>query len=168
MTEIYHAGSQRLKVRAIAIFSLLVALVALWVGWGLFQTYGLRPADGGMLAPLSTRIALGGGVAALGIAFAAGMAVYGRCYVTSMRHDPAGQRLHFTTIGLIAGTERSCPLSAVESADYVAGQAHNTGGVSVNAPWIKLRIAGQKLPLILDAQGVFPDPSLAERLLKLR
>ena len=49
---------------------------------------------------------------------------------------------------------------------YHAGRMDNPGGVSVDAPWFSLRLRGRSWPLIVDAQGDFPDPELAARLLK--
>lgn len=166
MTQIYAAGGQLIKVRAMMILSLVCALAAIWWGWDLFQTQGLRPADGGVLAPLGTRLAWGVSVASLGIAFAAAMWVYGRLYVSGLRFDEAAHTLHFRTVGFVGGREAVVPESDVLGSTYQPGQSLNTGGVSVDAPWIKVTIQGKRLPLILDAQGVFSDISLAARLLK--
>lgn len=166
MIQIYAAGAQLIKVRAMMILSLVVALAAIWWGWDLFQTQGLRPADGGVLAPLGERLAWGIGVASLGIAFTAAMWVYGRLYVSSLRFDEATRALHFRTVGFLGGSDAVIPQSDVLGSTYQPGKSPNTGGVSVDAPWIKVAIQGRRLPFILDAQGVFPDASLAARLLK--
>ncbi len=168
MVEVYRAGTQLLKVRAIMLFALACALGAIWWGWDLFQPHGLRPADGGALAPLGTRLALGLGLAALGIAFAAAMWAYGRLYVSRLRYERGSDRLLVRTLGFVGGRETPYPASDVVSSTYVAGRYDNPGGVSVDAPWMSLRMAGRRWPLIVDAQGVFPDRELAARLLQPR
>jgi len=166
MTKIYAAGTQLIKVRAMMIFSLVCALAAIWWGWDLFQTQGLRPADGGVLAPFGTRLAWGGSVAGLGIAFAAAMWVYGRLYVSALRFDETAHALHFRTVGFVGGSDLVCSEPDILGSTYQPGQTLNTDGVSVDAPWIKVAIKGKRLPLILDAQGEFSDIPLARRLLK--
>jgi len=167
MTEIYRAGSQLIKVRAIMLLSLASAVAACWYGWVIFQSYGLRPADGGVLAPLGTRLAFGGGIALLGLAFAAGMALYGRLYATRIDYDEAAGALHIRTAGFVTGAESVHPVSDVLESDWMAGRFDNPAGVSVDAPWIKLRLSGRSWPLIVDAQGRFPDRALAAKLLRL-
>ena len=168
MIEIYRAGWQLTKVRGVMIMALACAIGGCWWGWDLFQTYGLRPADGGTLAPLGTRLALGLFLALLGIAFAAGMWIYGKLYAGAIRFDEAADMLHVHTIEYIfGGRDIAFPPSAIDAADWHEGQSDFGRGVSVDAPWFSLRIAGRRLPLILDAQGLFPDRVLAARLLRL-
>ncbi len=169
MTLIYRAGFQLLKVRAVMLMGLAAAVVGCWVGWDLFQTYGIRPADGGQLASLPVRLAWGLTVAALGLAFAAGMAAYGTLYVGTIRYDAAAGTLHIRTVELIlTGRKRVVPLSGVKGSNRREGRLDNPGGVSVDAPWLALQLKGRRWPLIVDAQGHFPDRALAARLLKLR
>ena len=168
MTEVYRAGGQLLKVRAFMLVSLAAALASSWYGWDLFQTFGLRPADGGVLAPLGTRLAWGLSVASLGIIFAAGMWAYGRVYVSAMRFDEAADMLHVRTVGFIGGRDTIYPARDVLGSTYHEGRLDNDEGdlvgVTVDAPWITLRMAGKSWPLIVDAQGEFPDRALAARL----
>jgi len=168
MTLVYRAGFQLLKVRAVMLMGLAAAVVGCWQGWDLFQTYGIRPADGGQLASLPVRLAWGLGVAALGLAFAGGMALYGTRYVGSIRYDEAAGTLHIRTVEFIlTGRKRVVPLSAVKGARRKQGRLANPGGVSVDAPWLALDLKGGRWPLIVDAQGHFPDRALAAELLKL-
>lgn len=166
MTEIYAAGSQLVKVRGMMLLSLACALGGLWWGWDLFQTVGLRPADGGVLAPLGTRLGWGLGVALGGVAFAGGMWAYGRAYVSAVRFDPAAGTLHVRTTGFLGGGETVYAERDVLGSTYQPGEAMSGRGIAVDAPWIKIRIRGRRVPLILDAQGRFPDAALAARLLK--
>ena len=175
MTEIYRAGSQLIKVRVIMLVSLIAAGASSWYGWDLFQTYGLRAADGGVLAPLSTRLALGLFVASLGILFAYGMWFYGRLYASAIRYDEAADALHFRTVGFVGGGEAVHPAATVLGADYHEGRFDNRngllyesgGGVSVDAPWFSVKLEGRRWPLILDARGYFTNRALAAKLLKL-
>lgn len=168
MTLIYRAGFQLLKVRAVMLMGLAGAVAGCWYGWDLFQTYGIRPADGGQLASLPVRLAWGLTVAALGLAFAAGMAAYGTLYVGSIRYDEATGTLHIRTVEfLLTGRKHIVPLSAIKGSDWQHGRFDNPGGVSVDAPWISLAVKGRTWPLIVDAQGHFPDRALAAKVLKL-
>jgi hypothetical protein len=167
MTEIYRAGWQLTKVRFVMVLALACAIGGCWWGWDIFQTYGIRPADGGVLAPFGTRLAFGGGVALLGLAFLVGMWFYGKLYVGSARYDQAHNLVHLRTIELIfGGRDLAFPPSAVEGADWHEGKNYSYR-LPVDAPWFSIRIAGRRWPLILDAQGRFPDPALIARLLKL-
>ncbi|MGZ8312706.1 MAG: hypothetical protein ACXWU1_05645 [Allosphingosinicella sp.] len=163
---IYRAGRQLWKVRAMMLLSLACAAGGAWWGWDLFSTYGLRPADGGELASLPERLAWGLVVSSLGFAFAAGMWAYGQLYVSAIRFDEEADRLLVRTVGFLAGRVRSYARSDVIESGYHAGRMDNPGGVSVDAPWFSLRLRGRRWPLIVDAQGDFPDPELAARLLR--
>lgn len=168
MTEIYRAGWQLTKVRGVMVMALACAVGGCWWGWDLFQTYGLRPADGGALAPLGTRLALGLFLASLGLAFAAGMWIYGKLYAGSVRFDEAADLIHVRTIEyIVGGRDIAFPPSAVRGANWHEGRSDFANGVSVDAPWFGIRVAGRRWPLILDAQGHFPNRALAARLLKL-
>jgi len=168
MKLIYRAGRQLLKVRAIMLLALVSAVVSTWYGWDLAQTYGIRPADGGRLASLPVRLAWGISVASLGIAFAVGMWAYGKLYAGSIRYDEAAGALHVRTVEFIlGGRDLVYPLAAIEGSSWREGRFDNPAGVSVDAPWIALRVKGRRWPLIVDAQGEFPDRALAARVLGL-
>lgn len=152
MEPIFSAGRQAWKVRLIQWIAVVVAPAASWSGWLIARTYGLRPADGGVLAPLAVRLAFGGGVAALGAAFVAGMWIYGRCYVMAAAVDETRGVLDVTLAGLLVSSRLEVPLDAVEGSTYHAGRSR-TGDVTVNAPWVSVRLRGRWLPLIIDTQG---------------
>ena len=171
MTLIYRATSQVWKVRAMMWLSLVVAIWFAWWGWDMLQTYGIRPADGGVLAPLWQRLAWALFLWVFGFSFLGGMWLYGTVYVSSLWVDEAAGRLQIRTLGFIGsfgGWRQSYRLNDVVGADYHAGQFDNPGGVSVDAPWISVRIRGRKWPLIVDVQGHFPDRKLAAKVLRLR
>ena len=170
MTELYRARRGVWKVRAMMWLSLVVAVwFCLW-GWDLFQTYGTRPADGGVLAPLGVRLAWLLFLPALGLAFLAGMWLYGGLYVTALLVDEPAGKLHVRTIGFIGslgGRRETYALVDVVGTDFNEGKLDNPGGVSVDASWFSLRIRGRKWPLIVDAQGSLLDREVAARVLRL-
>ncbi len=166
MVDIYRAGFQLTKVKAMMILAALVALAGLYWGWSLFNSVGLSPGDGygGVLAPVGVRLAWGLTVAALGLAFLAGMWVYGRHYATRIRYDQAADALHVETLEFLANRNKVYSVADVVGAGYQHGRVEGEG---VKAPWFTLRVQGRRWPLVVDAQGIFPDRELAERLLKL-
>ena len=164
MVDVYRAGFQLTKVKAFMIVALLCAAGALYWGWDLFNTYGTAPGDGGVLAPIGQRLAWGLGVAGLGVALLAGMWFYGCLYATRIRYDPAADALHIGTLQLLATRFKVHAASDVLGSSYHHGRMEGEG---VEAPWFTVRLEGRRYPLIVDAQGVFPDRELARRLLKM-
>jgi hypothetical protein len=158
MIEIYKAGNQARKVRFAMLLSLACALGGSWWGLALLRTPAATPAEDGTL--------WGPVVAGLGIAFAVGMWLYGRLYVRDISFDPGLQMLHIRTLGMFGAQRLDFPPSDVVRSTYFDGRLDNPVGVSVDAPWFNIWVRGQRWPLILDAQGVFPDPQLSRRLLK--
>jgi hypothetical protein len=169
MIDLFHSGSQTRAVRFVMILSLLVAAGCCWGGYALFQSYGLSPGDGGVLAPLGTRLSWGMGVAALGLATAWGMWLYGRNYVRSIRYDPHAQVLHIRTLGMFGDGVAAVPVGRVRRSTFRGGRMAGMGDfadVSVNAPWFSMKVEGRALPYILDAQGRFNDPQFLARLIR--
>ena len=164
MIDIYRAGWQLTKVKALTLFTVPVAAGALYWGWDLLTSYGLRPADGGVLAPLWQRLLWAGFVAGFGLAILAGMWVYGRRYLARVRYDEAADALHVFTLEFLASRRRIVPAVEVLGGNYVDGRMEDAG---VDAPWYFLHLKDRPV-LVLDAQGVFPDRELAEKLLKIR
>jgi hypothetical protein len=165
MEAIYSAGRQAWKVRFMALVALAAFAGAAWAGWEIARSYGVRPADGGVLKPLAVRLAFGGFVAALGAVFVAGMWIYGRCYVMEAAVDEKRGVLGIVLAGLLVRSRLEVPLDAVEGSTHHAGRS-STGDIAVNAPWVSVRLRGRRLPLIVDGQGEFLHPELlAEHLL---
>lgn len=163
MVLLFDARRQARKVRGVMLFSLASAVLSVRAGVHLAQTYGLNPADGGVLAPLPVRLAWGAGVALLGVGFAAGMWLYGRCYVARLELDEATQQLHVYTLRFFGTARQMCDVS-----DVMGGRRHRgkftTLWLRVDALWRTLRIAGRWLPLILDLQGEVLHPGWMRRL----
>jgi hypothetical protein len=145
---LYSAGRQVTMVWLVNGLALLCAVGSSWAGVYLAQTYGLQPADGGVLHPLAVRLAMGATVASLGLGFLAGMLVYARCYVVQITAAGDGAvRIRLLWPGLQL---------QVTAADLVSRQAHagrSQGRISVNAPWLALHPRDRHLPLIVDEQG---------------
>jgi hypothetical protein len=153
-------------VRAVLWFALLACLACLKWGYDLSQSYGLSPGDGGELRPLAERLAWGGFVALLGLLFAGGMLLYAQLYINRVWFDEPKQMLVFETLRAWGAGRFQTAVKDVMGSRYHAG-ALDTGKHTVNAPWYFIRLRGRRLPLILDGQGLLPQPTLAKRLLNL-
>jgi hypothetical protein len=164
MIPIFDAGRQLWKIRMIGALSLVVAAMLVWLGAGIVAHYGEAPGEGGALAPLATRVVLGGLVIALGAAFPVGMWIYGRCYVLSAALDDASRRLRITHPGLFLRSSREVAAGELEEPRYHDGRM-DTHRMRVDAPWYSLRLRGRRLPLLLDAQGDFLDRERVSRVL---
>jgi len=152
MTVIFENRRQTRKVRLVVLLLLLpFSAGMMWWGWNLAQTYGLSPGDGGVLRPLSERIAVGGLVGGLGLVVGIAIMIYAAHYAVRMVRD--GDRLLIETLApWVLGTwHHEFPVAQVEGSSFHEGRL-NTYKHSVNAPWRTLRIAGQRFPFILDAQ----------------
>lgn len=163
MRTIFDAGRQRWKIWFVLLISLICGVTLVWLGGWLFRTYGLEPADGGVLKPLMSRILIGVAFAVPGIAIIAGILLYMRCYVTRIEADDAAGGFLVT----LAGLRRRLAVSPddVVRVSYSDGIAH-AGGISVNAPWYSLRLRGRRFPLIVDMQGDFLDQHAVDRLIE--
>jgi hypothetical protein len=135
VTPLYRAGRQLTKVRAIMLLSLACAALALWSGIALVQV--------------------------LGIAFLASMWIYGCCYVAAIDFDPETQQLQLHTVRFWGTARQTIEVGGVGASRWHDGQLQ--GHISVNAPWISVRPAGHRLPLLIDAQGVVLDRRLMKK-----
>jgi hypothetical protein len=155
MASLFHSHHQTNKVRLVAWGSVVALVAALYGGWSIFQTYGMSPADGGALRPFAERLAFGGAVAALGVAFAGGMLLYLTLYV--VRLDLNGDQVEVETMRLIGTATRPIPAAAVMGGKYYHGSMRLYRTPSVNAPWATMRVEGRRLPYLLDAQAEHID-----------
>jgi hypothetical protein len=162
---IFDAGRQALKVRFLMWLSLVCAAGAVYWGQDLLRTFGTRPADGGVLAPLAVRIAWGGSVAALGLGFAFGMWLYGRYAIREILLIPAERRLRIATYRFVGRRVETFEFSDVTGATARRDRFQATDvfgapkGISVDAPWLAIRLRGRRWPLVLDLQGLVSDPA---------
>jgi hypothetical protein len=187
MVPIYRAGSRLIWVRAVMLGSLAVLAGCLWWGVDLARTYGENPGDGGVLAPLAARLAVGGLVALLGVLVVVGVWVYGRIYVSRIEADPDKKQLHLDTVGFFWKNHHVIPIADIVSVstqgtkeqmekwdkrDWGAFSrfldslfhSEHVSTVRVYAPWSSVRIKGWRLPLIIDKQGMVLHPPLMEAL----
>jgi hypothetical protein len=158
----YRAGSQATKVVLLTVFAAVAAAGAVWWGADIAQTWGLRPADGGVLKPLWQRILFGGSLAVLGLAFLVGMIVYWRFYIVRIDSSADGRTV---TIGRLPPfAEVTRPSDHVRVGDRVhTGEIELLGVMSaqargVHARWRLVSVRGWRWPLILDMRGQFPPP----------
>ena len=148
---------QALKVRFVFWFLQIAGALALWGGWAIFHSFGLAEADGGVLRPLWQRLALGGGVAGLGLAAAGGMWLYTVLY--ALRIVRSGDRITITTMTPFGRRDREFAISELGESAYFRGRVHHVlssggiGGIWVNAPWITLHAVGHRFPFVVDLQA---------------
>jgi|GEM_PF-2186634 len=155
--EIFRAGVQGVKVRAIQALGLAMGVASLW-----FVTYILRAADPGLT--LAGRVALAALFTVFGLTFTVGLGVYGWCYVTRVVWDPDAQRCNVSLAGLFVPVHLDVEPATAPRVRFHEGQSHKAG-FSVNAPWYGVRLPGRRLPLILDMGGDFLRPDLVDRVL---
>ncbi len=174
MTLLFDNHRQTLKVRCLMWGIFAAGLSALYAGWSIFQTLGLAPGDGGVLRPVGERLAFGAGVALLGIAGIAGMMLFASLYAVTLSRQ--GERIEIETLTLsgIGRRHFSFDVSEVGEAAYHHGRMKR--GIAtdedvamydgIDAPWITMRVAGRRLPFILDLQAeiieIVPLTLLAE------
>ena len=151
MKVLYTAGARRWRVWFVFGLSVVGAVAGVWAGVNLGQTYGMSPAEGGVLKPLPVRLAWAISLSGLGLAFLGGMVVYARRYVTRLQHDAVAGVVHVET--LIGA--RVIPVDHLTAARYHAGRLELEH--HVNAPWTSLRVRGRRIPYILDLQGDVHD-----------
>jgi hypothetical protein len=161
VTPLFRAGRQLTKVRAVMLLSLACAALSIWWGIDLAQTYGLNPGDGGVLRPLSQRLLVGTIVAGLGVAFAVGMWMYGRCYAARIDFDEDTRQLQLHTVHFLGTGRQIVDVGDVGKSRWHHGQLQLR--ISVNAPWVSVRMAGRRLPLLIDAQGEVLDRRLMKQ-----
>ena len=167
-TDLYRSATQGVKVRGVMLFSLLVLLGTAYAGYQIGTTFGLSPADGGQLKPAWERWSLALFLLAMAVAFVAGMLVYGERYVDRIGLNEASGQFLLHTLGPLAKTyvlAQDDVIRAEQRRDKSEPWAPWNDGISIDAPWLSLRIKGRDSFLILDQQGWFtPVPELQSRI----
>ncbi len=151
---IYDAGRQLLKVRFLLWLSVACAGGAVWGSVAVLTTEGGWPS--------ATQIATAAFIALCGAAFLAGMWVYTRHYVCEIR-EAGTSELVLRFPGFVGSTERRYRRSDVRFEARRSGRAQAFSfdegwaqpGITVDAPWIPVRVPDRRWPLIMDAQGWF-------------
>lgn len=153
---IFRAGRQLIKVRFLVIFCLVCGAGLTWFGWDTVQHYGMRAADGGVLASLATRLLFGGTMIVLGLGMALGMVLFAQFSYVSHITAVGRDQMRITLAGIISSPTFDLSQADVTPAGYNEGYLP-TWGVTVNAPWYTIRTGTRQLPLIVDVQGEFLD-----------
>jgi hypothetical protein len=149
---------QARKVRIVTWASGLWVIGFLYWAADLSQTYGLAPGDGGVLRPPFQRWTAATILTLIGILPFAGMLIYARLYVIRLVRE--GANLHVTVIGFFVPSSRTYALTDVERSRHHHGRLELS--ISVNAPWVTLRIAGR--PYVIDLQADAVDADAIARL----
>ncbi len=141
--------SQARKVRWLTWGFVLWAAGWLFWAWDTSQTYGLTPGDGGVLRPFSERLGMALLIAVLGVLPFAGMAFYAGLYLVRIERD--GDAVTLTSLGMFR------PVQHVHRVDDFLPTGFYEGRVNlrqaVHAPWLTLRVAGQRIPFVVDLQA---------------
>jgi hypothetical protein len=163
MRVVFDAGPQRWKIWFILLVCLICGGGMIFAGGYMLLNYGMQPEDGGVLKPLASRMLMGGLLALPGAALIAAILLYLQLYVTRIEEDDGGDGFRVTVAGF--GSPRTLNGADVAGVSYHDGISH-AGGMSVNAPWYRLRLRGRRFPLIVDMQGDFRDERAVDRLVK--
>jgi hypothetical protein len=168
MSVIYRTGRKRLVLlRAVMVLSLTSGAALLYGGWEALNRYGVHPSEGGELAPLPVRIALGGGMLVAGVLIICGIVLYMHaCYVTKIEQEHEDGDVTITLWGAVVPVSFTVPASAVTLGGYDDGTP-GPGATTGSTPWYKVRIKGRRAPLIVDVRGEFVQPERFDVLLSL-
>lgn len=129
---------QARKVRWVGVGLSLFSLAFVWWGVTLTAGAGSGPADD---------VYAGAFAVFFGLLCGAAMAVYRRHYVVRLSLEM--DAVTVTTLGWLSATEDVHHLQALVSVNRYGDASFN----GVRAPWVTLRVAGRRVPYILDAQA---------------
>jgi hypothetical protein len=146
------------KVRFLCWGSVLWCIGMIYWAADLSQTYGLAPPDGGVLRPPLQRWTFAAIMALIGILPFIGLLIYARLYVIRLVRDRA--EVGVTVIGFLMPSTRTFTLVEVGNTRDHHGQFRSN--ITVNAPWMVLRIAGR--PFVIDLQADLVDRGAIRRL----
>ena len=160
MDLIYSAGGRVNRVRLIIVLSWLFMIFFLYCAVHFF--FNVSSAAAGGPRPFINRISFSFMVAAIGGLLVWAMYLYGRLYVTHIRITPDGQRIEVGTLKFLSISTEEFP-----SSDVLKGDSPWTRWmpkISVDAPYLLLRIRDRSLPFFIDMQQ---DVVESKRLLEL-
>jgi hypothetical protein len=162
---ILRAGRQGVRVRAVqALVLLVLSPVALWGASQLILDPAASVAGAAEAVAWPVRYGTAAFLMAIGIGGALGMVAHGRSHVVRAVWDPAAGHCRLTLAGFGAGARVTVPAAAGPRSQGHEGRTR-ARGLTVHAPWFGIRIAGRRLPLVLDAQGEFLHPELVSTVL---
>ncbi len=123
------------KIRGITAVLVFWAIVCVLLSHDIYQTYGLLPADGGVLKPLKNRVAFSAFVTMLGLAGLVGMHWLLRRYVFGLQL--IGEQIVITVAGWLAPHSLNFHISELTSISYLG----YSGRSSRRAPFYRLMVA---------------------------
>lgn len=153
MQVLFENHRQAKKIRWLTISFAVWCVAWLYWAWTAFESYGVEPSDGGVLRSLAERLGMAALIALCGILPLAGMAFYSGLYLT--RIERHGDAVLLTTLGALRPV-----LHRYAVADLVPGKSYEgrvSGRISVDAPWLTLRVADRRMPFIVDLQAERAD-----------
>ena len=114
-----------------------------WLAWAvdLAETYGLSPGDGGVLRPFGERLAYAAVLTVIAVLPLVGLIWYSRRYIVAMSRS--GGMVDVTMLGFWRPLRRRYAVAAFGPSTTHGGRM-SAGGLTVNAPWITLRIGGKR------------------------
>jgi len=145
---IVEAGWQGTKVRW---FTPILIMVGIACCIAAIPTYQYATTAGGALAPFWERVGLAALLVSVGVLSAGGMIWYSRIYVLKLSRS--GDWVRVVTPGVVRPLVRQLHASRFAFGRQYDGRIYNPYGVSVNAPWVTLRVAGWLSPLLVDLQS---------------
>jgi hypothetical protein len=162
MTVVYDAGWQGKKVRALIWLLLACGVLLLWLAF-MEPTAPLPPeldtAAERFFGPVLSVVA--------GVAMAGGILLYGRCYVGRVEVEDDGT-VRLRTIGPLGSPEHVLLPGDIGPSEFYNGLGPSRGNSWErpwvdDSPWLKVRVRGRRLPLILDLLGEVLDADRAAR-----
>jgi hypothetical protein len=164
--QIYRAGRQLTRLRVISPLCLLCGAALLWLGWTVLHTYGIHPAEGGVLEPFYLRLLLSGFLGALGAFILLGFAAYMQfCYVSQIDILAGEDRVRMEVAGIVSPWTFEIAEPHLLHSSYHPGMF--TGRISGATPYLTVHLQNRRLPLIVDLQGEVVDADSFGRLFAL-
>jgi hypothetical protein len=154
MRVLFDNHARVLRVRALTLAFLGLALVVAWYAYALWQGHLVASGESGMLRTAGEHQGLALGIGALGLLPALCMVAFVRRYVVRIERDHDDLRV--AVVGVLRCRTRVVPLARIRCNRFVEGYLR-TGRQTVHAPWISLMVEGELLPYIVDGQALHID-----------
>jgi hypothetical protein len=122
----------------IAFFAIGTLVFSMFLAWYTFSTM----TWGGQAAPLSQRVGFSLVIAAMGVGFFAWAALHNRKVTQRMFYREADDMLEIEHPVLFGRSTRDVPMSALENANFHAGDPE--GEVRVHSPWVRIGVHGRR------------------------
>jgi hypothetical protein len=162
MTLVYDAGWQGKKVRGLIWFLLAVGALLLWLAF-MEPTVPPPPEVETAAERLFGRVFS----ITFGLALPLSILLYGRCYVGRVEVEDDGI-VRIRTVGPFGSPEHVLHPDDIGPSEFrdglgpSRGESHERPWVD-DSPWLKVRVRGRRLPLVLDLLGDVLDADRAAR-----